>query len=307
MKLNFWKTDYRLERMTLPRLWAAYFLYPAIQVYILLALLGAWLSWRWAASVWPLVAAVALVLVLYPLVWYLLHRFVLHGRFLYRSPLTAKVWKRIHFDHHRDPHDLKVLFGALHTTLPTIFFALGPLGWLIDGKAGAAAACAAGLLVTCFYEFCHCIQHLGYGPKSELVRRLKRRHLKHHFHDEHTNYGITNFVPDRIFGTFEEDHGGRKPSRTVFNLGYTEDEVRRYPWVARVTPDLDEETAARRGVGRRQPPRPRRRDAEAERHGAEAAGLTVDAARAAKGEMAGAAGHAHPQPHPETEDGRQHG
>ena len=41
--------------------------------------------------------------VAYPLVWYLLHRFVLHGSFLYRSRWTAALWKRIHFDHHRDP------------------------------------------------------------------------------------------------------------------------------------------------------------------------------------------------------------
>src|SRR5690606_38467083 len=74
--------------------------------------------------------AVALGLIIYPLVWYTLHRWVLHGRYLYRDRRTAALWKRIHFDHHQDPYDLRVLFGALHTTLPTIALATAPIGWL---------------------------------------------------------------------------------------------------------------------------------------------------------------------------------
>lgn len=251
--LGIWKRDYRLDRMTLGELWVAYVLYPAIQVYILLAAGSAYLSWRAAESVWPIAVAVLLVLLVYPLAWYLLHRFVLHGSFLYRSPLTAGVWKRIHFDHHRDPHDLKVLFGALYTTLPTVFVIVVPIGWLVDGLAGASAAFCAGLVVTCFYEFCHCVQHLRYTPKSRFLQRIKKLHLRHHFHDEQRNYGITSFLPDKLFGTFEDGAKGQARSPSVFNLGYTREEVRRYPWVARLTPDLDEERAAREGVDRRRP------------------------------------------------------
>ena len=90
----------------------------------------------------PAAAAAAAVLG-YPLVWYLLHRYVLHGRLLYRFPQTAALWKRIHFDHHQDPNDLGVLFGALYTTLPTIFIVTAPIGWLIGGASAAAAAFSA--------------------------------------------------------------------------------------------------------------------------------------------------------------------
>ena len=69
---------------------------------------------------------------------------MLHNRLLYKSQLTAKVWKRIHYDHHQNPHDLSVLFGALYTTLPPILLLTLPIGWLIGGAAGAAAAMAAG-------------------------------------------------------------------------------------------------------------------------------------------------------------------
>ena len=190
---------------------------------------------------------------LYPFVWYILHRYVLHGRLLYRFPITAKAWKRIHFDHHRDPHDLNILFGALYTTLPTIILVTMPVGWLLSGEAGLWSAFAAGLIITCFYEFNHCIQHLNYTPKLKVLQKIKKLHLRHHFHDEKSNYGITNFGPDRVFGTFEPKVKGRAKSETVFNLGYTKEEVSQYPWVARVTDDIDEQRAITEGIDRRKP------------------------------------------------------
>jgi len=252
---RFWKhRKYQLDKMSLGDLVVAYFLYPAILAYLGLAAVSAWTAVAWGVSLAEAALAVVAVVILYPLVWYGLHRFVLHGHWLYRSPWTASVWKRIHFDHHRDPHDLTVLFGALYTTLPTVFIAVAPAGWLIGGAGGAAAAFAAGCLVTCFYEFCHCVQHLAYTPKSRLLRRIKKLHLAHHFHDETGNFGITNFLPDRLFGTFYPEPRSRPASPTVFNLGYSGPEVRAYPWVARLTDDLDEVDAADHGIGRRRPP-----------------------------------------------------
>ncbi len=221
-----------LDKMTLGQLIKAYLAYPAIQVYLLLGAVCTYLALALRDSVPPMVLAVLASLAVYGLVWYLLHRFVLHGRFLYRSPRTAALWKRVHFDHHRDPNDLRVLFGALYTTLPTVFVVTVPVGWLIGGPAGSAAAFATALFVTCFYEFCHCIQHMSYTPKLRFLRRVKKLHLAHHYHNEQGNYGITNFFWDRVFGTYYEHprHVARSP--TVFNLGYTDAEGERYPWVA---------------------------------------------------------------------------
>ena len=188
-------------------------------------------------SAWALVHLFITLLVafIYPLIWYLLHRYVLHGHYLYKSKSYAKVWKRIHFDHHNDPNDLRVLFGALHTTLPTVAIFTLPIGWSLDGLNGATIGLAAGVLVTMFYEFCHCIQHLHYTPKHPWLQRMKRLHLLHHFRDETGNYGITNFFWDRLFGTFYDKQHKRPKSPTVFNLGYDEKEAARYPWVAELT------------------------------------------------------------------------
>lgn len=232
VKFGVWSgRKYFLDKMSLGDLVKAYFTHYAILIYLTLAAGAIGVSVALAeAAMAPLLSAVAVIL-LYPLVEYLLHRFVLHARFLYKSPLTAKLWKRIHFDHHQNPNDLSVLFGALHTTLPPIAIITLPLGWAIGGPAAAAAAFAAGLLVFAFYEFCHCVQHLPFKPRSAWLQRIKKSHLAHHFHNEQGNFGITSFVWDRAFGTYYAHAKQVQRSPTVFNLGYTLDEAARYPWV----------------------------------------------------------------------------
>lgn len=227
--------SYDLGRMTLPELWRAYATYPAILLYVgtglAASLVAVETARRWTDIAWPVLA----LLVLYPFVWYLIHRFILHGRWLYKLGWTAALWKRIHFDHHQDPHRLEVLFGAPGNTVPTIAVVTLPLGYAVADWSGAAAALAAGLFTTCVYEFIHCIQHLNYKPKSRLVQRLKRDHLAHHFHNETGNYGIVSFAPDRVLGTYYRQAKDVPKSPTVYNLGYDRDAARHYPRVMELT------------------------------------------------------------------------
>ena len=227
--------EYNLDKMTLGELVAGYFTYPGIQMYALLSAVCVAASLYFADRVAPLIIAAVATGLVYPLVWYMLHRFVLHGTWLYKRPQTAAVWKRIHFDHHQDPHDLAVLFGALYTTIPTILAVAVPIGWTIGGPSAAAAAVASGMIVTCFYEYCHCIQHLRFTPRSKVLMHMKKRHLAHHFHSERGNFGITNFMWDRLFGTYYPDPKTFPESPTTFNLGYTGEEMERYPWVAELS------------------------------------------------------------------------
>ena len=232
---NLWKgKKHYLDKMTLPELVVAYFCYPAIQTYLFLAVISGGATIYFFEEFLPVLFSVAVVIAAYPVAWYLLHRYILHGKFLYKSPITAAVWKRIHFDHHRDPNDLDVLFGSLKTTLPTIIILTLPTG-LVLGNAGLAAAAATGLLVTCFYEFCHCCEHLAYTPKWQFLKRMKKQHIAHHLHNEQGNFGITNFMVDRIFRTFYSHPEEAPRSATVFNLGYTDQEAKTYPWVAELS------------------------------------------------------------------------
>ena len=238
--------SFDLGRMNLRELFKAYASHPAVHVYAAGALACLVLAIRYGTDPWGPVRAVLATALAYPAAWYVIHRFILHGRFLYRSKFTASLWKRIHFDHHQDPHRMDVLFGSPATTLPTIVAILLPLGWLIGGGvAGAASALCAGLVITCAYEFCHCIQHLNFKPRNRLLRRMKELHLTHHFHDEQGNYGITSFAVDRLLGTYYGSARDRSRSPHAFNLGYDVAEAARFPWVA----DLSG------GPPRSQPPR----------------------------------------------------
>jgi sterol desaturase/sphingolipid hydroxylase (fatty acid hydroxylase superfamily) len=233
--------------MTFGGLVVAYIQYPAIIAYSALAAVALGLYAYRPAPLIQTLASVAIALLLYPLVWYALHRWVLHSRWMWKSRWLAGTWKRIHYDHHQDPNHLEVLFGALHTTLPTIALASAPFGYAIGGFGGMTIAFATGLLTTCCYEFCHCIQHLPYKPRNPFLATMKARHMEHHFHDEAGNFGITNFFWDRLFGTLYARRDRPAKSATVFNLGYTPEVAVRYPWVARLSGGIAAGHPRRRG------------------------------------------------------------
>lgn len=102
----------------------------------------------------------------------------------------------------------------------------GPLG------LAAAAAFGAGVLSALFYEFCHCVEYLPYTPRNPVLRCMKRLHLLHHLHNERGNFGITNFVVDRLAGTYYSRASDVPRRPTAFDLGYTDAERVRYPWLA---------------------------------------------------------------------------
>jgi hypothetical protein len=234
--------------MTMAELVGAYFQHHAITAYLAIAAITLAAAVVLAPTPRGALGAAAGTLVAYPIAWYAIHRWVLHGRWMWRHRATAQTWKRIHFDHHQDPNRLDVLFGALHTTLPTVMAFAVPIGWFAGGAGGVAVGIATGALITCGYEWVHCIQHLGYKPRQRWLAALKARHLAHHFHNESGNFGIVDFGPDRLFGTYYSRPGERPRSPTVFNLGYDLTEAHAYPYVR----DLSAEAPQQRHPRQRQ-------------------------------------------------------
>jgi hypothetical protein len=89
--------------MTLGELWVAYFQYPAIIGYLVLTAASV-VVWAFhPASLAQTALSVGAIIVAYPLVWYCLHRWVLHSNWMFKLPFLASTWKRIHYDHHQDP------------------------------------------------------------------------------------------------------------------------------------------------------------------------------------------------------------
>lgn len=230
--MRFWRgRAHDLGRMTLGDLTRTYFLYPGIAVYLFLAAVSFAVAGFTYTGAWPLVIAAIAASVVYPVAWYAIHRFIMHGRWIYRMPGMAAFWKRIHFDHHQDPQDLRVLFGAVHHEIVTVAVVTLPVGWLIGGAPAAATAMGVALLTTCLYEFVHCVQHLNHLPKWKWLQDMKRAHVAHHYHSEKGNYGIVDFFWDRVFGTYYASAADEPRSPTVFNLGYTREEAEKYPKV----------------------------------------------------------------------------
>lgn len=224
----------RLEAMGFGDLLKAYFNEVAVRLYIGLAVVCAviTLSLPVNAKTWISICA---VLLLYPFIEYSLHRFVLHSRLLYRYKMTSALWKRIHFDHHRDPGESDVILGAIYTMLPAAVITTVPLGLAIGGLSGAFAALTTGLVLIALYELVHCSQHLMQNPRNRYLRLIKRMHMLHHYYNENGNFGVTSPICDYIFGTYYDGASNLPKSPTASNLGYTEEMAGDFPWVAQLS------------------------------------------------------------------------
>ena len=228
-----WAASIDPKRMyTRKEFFAVYFSHYAVAIYVALAVVtGIWAilirqSW------WQFFIALALSALLYPIVEFCLHRFVLHGRFFYKSRVTAALWRRIHYDHHRDPNDFSVLIGAPSTTISAILLITLPIGYLSSGYSGMIATMFGGFIAALIYEFSHLAAHLQVSFKSRTMAYMRRHHALHHFHSELGNYGIVTNIVDRAIGTEYESVATMPASPTVNNLGYRGDEITKYPWVA---------------------------------------------------------------------------
>lgn len=161
------------------------------------------------AAALPLVVAapcVAAGLVLWTLMEYGLHRWVLHAR---PSPSGAQRLLRSgpsHRVHHARPQEVQrtgpLAFAAL--------LVLSPVGALIlwagftaltPWPPAGAFAVSAGLVVGAYlHEVIHAACHHA-RMKGPVLARIKRFHAIHHHRDDTMNFGVTSSVWDYVFGT----------------------------------------------------------------------------------------------------------
>ncbi|MCC7438308.1 MAG: sterol desaturase family protein [Armatimonadetes bacterium] len=138
------------------------------------------------------------------LVEYLLHRFVFHYQ-----PKSG--WgKRLHFTmhgvHHDYPNDATRLVMAPAVSIPLAFFFYFTTQ-LIVGPALTPAIFAGQVFGYICYDTLHYAAH-HLPMKWGALAWLKKHHLRHHYGDMHTGYGVTSPLWDIVFGT----HGVRPPA-----------------------------------------------------------------------------------------------
>jgi dihydroceramide fatty acyl 2-hydroxylase len=128
---------------------------------------------------------------------YWLHRTVFH--FEPDHPLGRRLHFIIHGVHHDHPNDRMRLVMPPSASLPLaigflLFFrlALGPAAWLPFG-----GGFLFGYLV---YDMTHYHLH-HHKPKTSFGKRLREQHMRHHFQDHDTGFGVSSPLWDHVFGT----------------------------------------------------------------------------------------------------------
>src|SRR5436305_8577950 len=141
--------------------------------------------------------AVAGGYVVWTLTEYWLHRVVFH--FEPDHPIGRRMHFIIHGVHHDHPNDPKRLVMPPGASIPLALLFTGlfvlvlgsPLWMPFEGGF------LAGYLV---YDMTHYYLH-HHRPKSRVGRRLRELHMRHHFQDATTWYGVSAPWWDRVFGT----------------------------------------------------------------------------------------------------------
>ncbi|MCW3011089.1 MAG: fatty acid hydroxylase [Solirubrobacterales bacterium] len=162
---------------------------PVVLVQLVLALGG---SSPLAVVAWALAGYVT-----WTLSEYWLHRVVFH--FEPSRGLGARLHWMLHGVHHDHPNDPKRLVMPPSASLP--MGALFVLLFHLVLPFGPACALGAGFFAGYLgYDLTHFWVHHG-KPRSRIGRRLRENHMRHHFQDPTTAYGVSAPFWDRVFGT----------------------------------------------------------------------------------------------------------
>lgn len=130
---------------------------------------------------------------------YVIHRWAFH-----MHP-TTKLGKQVHFlvhgIHHDYPRDSTRLVMPLLVSIPlaVVFF----FAFKMVVTPHHYALFAGFLMGYVSYDSIHYATH-HFPMTTRIGRFLKEYHMKHHFLDEHTGYGVSNPLWDFVFNTVPE-------------------------------------------------------------------------------------------------------
>jgi len=172
--------------------------HPAVPAIIFVPVIVA-MEWIGIANGYPaleMIAFVAIGLFVWTLTEYWLHRLVFHW-----EPDNA-FGRRMHFIihgiHHDHPNDKMRLVMPPSVSIPLAALFLFVF-WLIAGDAGfpVFGGFIAGYLA---YDYTHYYVH-HFVPKSNLGKKLREQHMRHHFQDHRYGYGVSSPLWDVAFRT----------------------------------------------------------------------------------------------------------
>jgi dihydroceramide fatty acyl 2-hydroxylase len=134
---------------------------------------------------------------LWTLTEYWMHRIVFH--FEPEEGIGARLHWMVHGVHHDHPTDPMRLVMPPAASIPLAALVLAAL-WAVAGSVHAPAVASGFLAGYLVYDEMHYALH-HHVPKSQLGKRLRELHMRHHFQDDERGFGISAPYWDRVFGT----------------------------------------------------------------------------------------------------------
>ncbi|MBT5518814.1 MAG: sterol desaturase family protein [Rhodobiaceae bacterium] len=157
-----------------------------------------WIYWPWAV----------LVVVSAPFFEWVTHKYTLHRDLTDKPGFWRDYQIRLHHGHHLYPErrDLQfaptsaivIMFVQLYASYALMIYLVGhphPAVWV---------PLLASLVYYLVYEWTHLAHHTqSYKPLTRWGGSLREAHMRHHFHNENYNWGITNGLGDVLLGTWK--------------------------------------------------------------------------------------------------------
>ncbi|MES9691843.1 fatty acid hydroxylase [Bacillus toyonensis] len=152
---------------------------------------------------WIGMLACLLGIVFYTLNEYMTHRFLFHLK-PPKNVFLLKMLRRLHYDHHVYPDDLKLLFLPVWFSVPSFTIYL-LISYGITKSVTVTLSFGIGMIIMLLvYEWKHYIAHKPIRPVTKFGRWLKKQHILHHYKNEKFWFGVSNPVFDFIFGTLKD-------------------------------------------------------------------------------------------------------
>lgn len=153
---------------------------------------------------WNVLISFAIGLLLWPLVEYLLHRFVFHFSPKNPSERMNRMLFLMHGVHHAQPREKSrlVMPPVVSIPLAAIFYGLflGVVGGLLSLPNYVDGILAGFLFGYVIYDLTHYALH-HFSFKGDYFMKLRRHHMAHHFKTHNQRFGVSTWIWDDVFGT----------------------------------------------------------------------------------------------------------
>jgi dihydroceramide fatty acyl 2-hydroxylase len=180
---------------------------PAI-VFVPVVVAGVWLGIDRGLGAGTTILFLAVGIGIWTLTEYWLHRLLFHWEPKFRG--GDRLHFIIHGVHHDHPNDAMRLVMPPAVSVPLAALFLG-LYILVFGTPHAFPAFAGFIFGYLGYDYTHYHVH-HHTPKTNLGKRIRQQHMRHHFQDHRYGFGVSSPMWDVVFQTLPRRRKPTQPS-----------------------------------------------------------------------------------------------